>query len=299
MSRRYTNYQFALLAFSLLAAGVIFLPTVQGASTGNEVFKDGKNDVISDLKKGPLSRLQDLYDLGGEKAEDFEERPNVDISSLAITQNETYVSYQVTVEGKIRVDRNYTYYVCGYNRDDPELSDTFDFIIEYNNGMGSYRVWMEGDYVEKGNISSIDLKENSLNITMNRSRFVLGSTSESYIICAFTVLHVGEGKERFIDYVLTKNLKKDSELGMDDTTWMIAQIALIGFLIITTLILWNVWSKKKGLEQEGGVCPKCESRLDKNLDFCPHCGAFIRGPEVDKGAPKPKIVSPLDIEKEE
>lgn len=299
MSRRSLKFQFAISTFLLLAASGLLLTAVLGASTSSDEYRDKKDDVISDLKKGPLSRLQDLYDLGGEKAEDFEERPNVDISSLTVIQNETYVSYEITVEGRIRVDRNYTYYICGYSREDPELSETFDFIIEYSNGFGSYRVWEEGDYVQKGNISSIELTDNSLNITMNRSRFLLGSTSDPYIICAFTVLHIGEGKERFIDYVLTKDLRKGSQLGMDDTTWMIAQIALIGFLIITTMILWNLWSKKKGLEQQGGVCPKCESRLDKNLDFCPHCGAFIRGPEADKGAPKPRIVSPLDIEKEE
>jgi len=79
----------------------------------------------------------------------------------------------------------------------------------------------------------------------------------------------------------------------------VIQIVFIGLLVVTMFILWNFWARKKGVEQEGGVCPKCEARLDQNLDFCPHCGSFIRGPEADKENPKPRIVSPLDIETEE
>ncbi len=281
---------------SILMLFSVSLSGASRAATDQSIYRDDAEDVISDLKKGPLTRLQDLHDLEGEEAEDFAERPNVDIASLTIIQNDTYISFIVTVEGDLQMDRNYTYSICGYRSAKPDRSDTFDFIIEYSGGDSSYSVWEEGEYVEKGNVSLAKVARNSLNITMNRSRFVLGSREDPFLVCAITILYLGEGKQRYIDIVMTENLDDDMPDAFDETTWIIAQVAFIGFLIIGFMIIWNVWAKKKGMEDKGGVCPKCEYRLDKGIDFCPHCGTYIRGPEADKENPRPRIVHPLDSE---
>jgi hypothetical protein len=286
-----------ILILTMIVSYSHFMQPGLGA-TERTVINDDQDDVLSDLKKGPLTRLIDLGSLEGEEAEDFTEGPSVDISSLTIIQNDTYVSFILTVFGELKTDENYTYLICGYRSEEPNKEDTFDFILEYNSGTSTYKVWEEGDYVEKGNASLYEVTQSSLNITMNRSKFVLGSSEDPYTLCALTILYTGEGKQRYIDIVTTFDLDDDSSNGFDDTTWMIAQVVFIGFMIIGFTVLWNLWSKKKGMEETGGVCPKCEARLDQGLDFCPHCGTFIRGPEADKANPKPRIVSPL-VEDEE
>lgn len=283
-----------LICLLLLISAV--RPLAVDGATERSNFKDDTEDVISDLKKGPLNRLQDIEGLEGEEAEDFSERPNVDIASLTIIQNDTYISFLINVVEDIQSDANYTYIICGYRSADPDHKDPFDFIIEYSSGESRYRTWEEGGYRDKGNASMTEATVNTLNITMNRNKFILGSRDDPYIICAMTILYIGEGKQRYIDFVLTEELGNGGGNDFDETTWIIAQVVFIGFLIIGFTIIWNIWSKKKGVEEPGGVCPKCEARLDQGLDFCPHCGTFIRGPEADKANPKPRIVSPLDIE---
>jgi hypothetical protein len=133
---------------------------------------------------------------------------------------------------------------------------------------------------------------------MNWANFIISNRDSPYLVCGFIVMVPGEGQDRYIDYITTED--NGSNTGLTDETWMFIQVGFIGFLILTMFILWNFWAKKRNdIQQEGGVCPKCESRLDKNLDFCPHCGSFIRGPMADKENPKPRIVSPLDLEMEE
>jgi hypothetical protein len=262
----------------------------------SNVYNDKEEDVLADSKKGPLDRLMDLKNLD-DKADVFQERNNVDISSLTIISDGTHFYFIITVEGEVRSDSNYTYFVCGYTRNDPKESETFDFIISHSGGETSYVTWVEGKYVQGANISSIKFEGATLNLTIHRDHFILGSSTEPYLVCAVIVMYPGEGQDRYIDYVTTVGEEKGSEF--DSSTWMIIQVVFIGILVITMLILWNFWAKKREVEQEGGVCPKCEARLDKNLDFCPHCGTFIRGPEADKENPKPRIVHPLDIENEE
>jgi len=44
------------------------------------------------------------------------------------------------------------------------------------------------------------------------------------------------------------------------------------------------------MDQSGGVCPKCESKLDPKLEFCPSCGSYVKGPISDDGGVKPRII---------
>jgi len=287
----------AVMLVALMAA-VRVIPATADQERESVVYQDKEKDVLADSRKGPLDRLMDLKNLDAEKADEFEERPNVDIDSLKITQDGTYFSCIITVEGRIQNDRNYTYFICGYTRTDPKEEETFDFIMSYSGGETSYMVWEEGSYKEGANISLIKIEGVTLNLTMNRANFILGAPSDEFLICGIVVMYPGEGQDRYLDYVLTEGNGDSGEL-IDSETLMILQIVFIGLLVVTTFILWNFWAKKKGIEQEGGVCPKCEARLDSNLDFCPHCGTFVRGPEADRENPKPRIVSPLDIEKEE
>ncbi len=284
----------------LLLSILLISPVISGDETQKEsrTYSDKENDARVDSKKGPLDRLMDLKNLDGDEA-DIEERVNVDIRSLTIVETDkSYVSYILTVEGRIQIDSNYTYYICGYTRTDPKDSETFDFILSYSDGETYYGTWEEGEYVQGANISLIKIEGATLNLTMHRDHFILGTSTLPYLICGIVVMSPGEGQDRYIDYIVTED--EGSSNGIDQETWMYIQIGFIGLLVITMLILWNFWAKKRStVEQEGGVCPKCEAKLDKNLDFCPHCGSFIRGPEADKANPKPRIVSPLDIEKEE
>ena len=288
----------AILMVSIMASILPDASGQGGEARLSTVYQDREKDVLADSKKGPLDRLMDLRSLDGKKADEFVERPNVDIGSLTIIEDMSYFSCILTVEGRIQNDANYTYLVCGYTRSDPEETETFDFILSYSGGETSYMIWEEGDYVKGSNVSLIKLEGATLNLSMNRNHFILGTSSEEYLICGIVVMYPGEGRDRYIDYVLTTGNGGDSNT-IDADTLMIIQIVFIGLLVITMFILWNFWAKKKGIEQEGGVCPKCEARLDQNLDFCPHCGTVVRGPEADRENPKPRIVSPLDIEKEE
>lgn len=287
-----------VLTLTLLVIAVLLSPPVLAQERVSKVYQDRENDVLADSKKGPLDRLMDLRNLEGNKVDEFEERPNVDIDSLTVIQDNTYFSSIITVEGKVQNDRNYTYFICGYTRNDPEETETFDFIMYYSGGETSYTVWKEGSYQEGANISLIKIEGATLNLTMNRNNFILGTMSEEYLLCAIVVMYPGEGQDRYIDYVMTVG-GEDGEGFLDPNILMILQIVFIGLLVMTMFIIWNIWAKRKGVEEQGGVCPKCEARLDQNLDFCPHCGTFIRGPEADKENPKPRIVSPLDREKEE
>ncbi len=288
-----------LWAFLTAIAIMLIMPSlIQAIDRESTVYKDKGEDVVVDTVKGPLDRLMDLENIDGEKANDIMEAPNVDISSLTIIEDSTYVSYIITVDQKIQTDKNYTYYVCGYTREDPEDYETFDFIISYSGGETSYRTWREGKYFEGANVSMIKIEGATLNLTMNRNHFIL-NPNDPFLVCAIVVLQTGEGKDRFIDYVITNGKNGDDSAGLDETTIVVIQMIFIGILVVSMLLLWNFWARKKGPEIEGGVCPRCEARLDKNLDFCPHCGSFIRGPQADKENPKPRIVSPLDLEMEE
>ncbi|MBN1389748.1 MAG: zinc ribbon domain-containing protein [Candidatus Thermoplasmatota archaeon] len=286
------------IALTLMMLTLILLQSAMAQERVSKVYQDSENDVLADPKKGPLDRLMDLGNLDDNKAGEFEERKNVDIGSLKIVQDSTYFSCIITVRGSIENDRNYTYFICGYTRSDPDETETFDFIMSYSGGETAYTVWDEGSYVKGGNISLIKIEGATINLTMNRNNFILGTMSEEFLLCSIVVMYPGEGQDRYIDYVMTRQ-DNDGPIGLDSNTLMIMEIVFIGLVVITTFILWNFWAKRKGVEQQGGVCPKCEARLDQNLDFCPHCGTFVRGPEADKENPKPRIVSPLDIEKEE
>jgi len=278
MTRTSTRPAFAVPL--LLLTVILLMPASEAAGTQHRVLKDREKDVMEDTEKMSLDRLVDLTDFEGEKKDDFEERPSIDIESVTISENDTYVSYAISLHGEIRDSPEFTYIIAGYDRKDPRTIDPYDFIIEFNGGNATYSVWTEGSYTNGGNVSMVSYLDNEVNITMNRARFVLGSRSDPYLVAFICVFDQGLGKARYIDFLISERIDDDGGSVLDSTTSLVIQLVLIGFAFLAMLFLWNFWARKKGLEKGGGVCPKCESRLDGSLDFCPSCGTFIRGPQA-------------------
>ena len=76
------------------------------------------------------------------------------------------------------------------------------------------------------------------------------------------------------------------------------QFLVLGIAFAAVLIIWNIYNKKKEEEDQGGICPRCEARLDVSLDFCPSCGTFIRGPNARSKKVKPELAPLPELEEE-
>jgi hypothetical protein len=295
------------IVLTLFIAPAIFLalsfPTDAQATGGTTVkrYKDREEDVISDEAKRALDRFVDIEELEGEKDNDFDERKYMDIISLSIIENDTYISFSLLTFGGIRVQKEYTYTVAGYARKDFRSTEPFDFILSFSAGNATYMRWSDGSFRTEDNISSVEVQGNALNLTMNRGRFVVASRTTPLFATAIAVLETGAGKARRIDHVETRKLEDGGSKRLDDTTIIMIQLAVFGFIFLAIMVLWNVWARKKGMDQSGGVCPKCESKLDSKLEFCPSCGSYVKGPISDGAGVKPRIVElPKDPpEKEE
>ncbi len=258
--------------------------------TASKRYKDKQEDVISDEAKRSLDRFVDIEELEGEKDNDFDERKYIDLLSMTISGNDTYISFSLLTFGGIRVQKEYTYSVAGYAHRDFKTTEPFDFILTFNAGNSTYKRWSDGSFVLDTNISSVNIAGNSLNFTMNRGRFVVASRTTPLFATGIVVLDTGAGKARRIDHVETGDLDNGGSKKLDDTTIIMIQLAVFGFIFLAIMVLWNVWARKKGMDQAGGVCPKCESKLDSKLEFCPSCGSYVKGPISDVGGVKPRIV---------
>ena len=281
------------LTIALLVSG----PALALKGTTVVEMEDKVDDVLSDGDKAPLEALSTVKELRGGSVPDSTEKRAVDILSLRILENNSYISYIITVDGEIRSRPEFTYMICGYEGTSANDTDTFHFILSFSDGNSSYLQRSEGMYKKVSNLSSVSISSREINLTMHRGLFILDTRDESSIICAIAVMDPGEGKERLIDHLIEEEEKNDNWWfqDMDDLTIVMIQIGF--FIMFSTFILigYGYWMRKKGTEMEGGVCPKCEARLDANLDFCPSCGTYIRGTKADDIGPSP---SPIKLSKD-
>jgi len=254
---------------------------VSGAEPEPKVYEDGKDDVYLDNEKEPIESVSALDDLEKKKAPDTAERTTLDILSLTVTGDDTHVRFLLEMDGYVEARPEYTYVIAGYAKKDPKRTDKFDFLLRFHNGTTSHLVWGAGMFEIAENVSNVTIDGSILNITIHRSKFSLVDRADPYALTAFVYLEGGEDGDRIIDYLLTTEKKDESNGLFDPDMVLILQISFLFLLFATLLIIYNIWSKKKGEEFSGGVCPKCESRLDPNLDFCPSCGIVIRGPDAE------------------
>ena len=287
----------SLLLIWLTISLLVSVPAVAIKGTTVVEMKDRVDDVLSDGDKAPLEALSTVKELKGGSVPDSTEKRAVDILSLRILENNSYISYIITVDGEIRSRPEFTYMICGYEGTSANDTDMFHFILSFSDGNGSYYQKSEGKYKKVSNLSSVSISSREINLTMHRGLFILDSRDESSVICAIAVMDPGEGKERLIDHLIEEEEEEENWWfqDMDDLTIVMIQIGF--FIMFSTFILigYGYWMKKKGTEMEGGVCPKCESRLDANLDFCPSCGIYIRGTKADGIGPSP---SPIQLSKD-
>ncbi len=284
---------FILLTIILLVSGPVL--AIKGTTVVE--MEDRVDDVLSNGDKTPLEALSTVKELKGGSVPDSTEKRAVDILSLRVLENNSYISYIITVDGEIRSRPEFTYMICGYEGTSANDTDMFHFILSFSDGNGSYLQRGEGMYKKVSNLSSVSISPKEINMTMHRGRFILDSRDDSSVICAIAVMDPGEGKERLIDHLIEEGEGEDKEWyqELDDLTIVMIQIGFFIMLSSFILIAYGYWMKKKGTEMEGGVCPRCESRLDANLDFCPSCGSYIRGKKADGIGPSP---TPIELSKD-
>jgi hypothetical protein len=280
------------VSMTLTLAFLISVPAlVPGASFENmrSSFKDRTGDVVVDDGLSPLETLSDLNALPDRKAPESKERLSVDIVELKVLENETYVSYIIETVGPIYARSEYHYIIAGYARKVVTDTDPFDFMIIVNNRTARYLVWQQGDFSVGSNVSMVDIHASTLNVTMHRSHFLLSDRDMPHLIVAIAFLDGGLSAQRISDNLIAREEKDKGGIHLTDMQILGLQIGFIVFIFIALFVIYGIWTRKKGQAFSGGVCPKCESRLDPNLNFCPSCGTMIRGPGADASpeAPKP------------
>jgi hypothetical protein len=278
-----------MLALSLVCAIMAMLsPAAEGASFENTstVYKDPSGDVIVDDGVRALETLSDLNSLPDRKASDSKERLSVDISRLTVLENDTYISYVLEMIGPVYARSEYHYILAGYARSEVKETDPFDFMIVVNNKTATYLTWTQGDFVQGSNVTGLDIRDHVLNVTMHRSRFILGNRDTPHLIIAIAYLDQGVGRERISDHLIADEDDDGDAFKLTDAQILGLQIGFIAFVFVALFVVYGIWSRKKGQAYSGGVCPKCESRLDPNINFCPSCGTLIRGPGSEPAGPE-------------
>jgi uncharacterized OB-fold protein len=267
----------------ILVAALTAADMPYGAEPEPVVYKDETDDVLIDSEGRPPESAEDLENIGDEKAPESSETDFLDIVSLTVGGDDTYVRFILDMNGYIISGKEYVYVIAGYSEKDPKRSNKFDFMLRFNNGTMVHMKWGldTGKFEVAENISNVSIEGNLLNMTVHRSKFSLASREDPYLLCAFVYLDQGEDKEILIDYLITGKEKSEGSSIFQGDTLLMAEIGFFFLVFTALLIIYNIWSNKKGEEIQGGVCPKCESRLDPNLDFCPSCGTVIRGPKSD------------------
>lgn len=275
---------------------LLIMPAFGDIDQEERVFKDDTEDVLRTSEKRDLSRMIDLEEVDGEES-DILQVNQIDIRTFTMRSNDTYVSFVIETVGEISNQKGISYMVAGYASEGPRSTDPFDFRLVYASGNATHSVLEDGDLVPGPNVSSYEINGTRLTITMNRGRFILSDREDPYVIAAISILDPGTGEDLHIDHVLTNKKKDNDEPFIDETTLIMLEFIILGFAFVTVIIVWNVYMKKKGEEAEGGICPRCESRLDPNLDFCPSCGTFIRGPKAKSRKLTPNL-APLPEDEE-
>ncbi len=253
---------------------------------GISSYEDRTEDVVVDDGGVPLETLSDLNAIDGRKAPESKERLSVDIKALTIMENDTYVSYILETVGPIYARSEYHYVIAGYVGPKVIDTDPFAFMIVVNNKTARYMVWQQGDFSEGTNVSILDIRSNVLNITMHRRSFILSDRDTTHLIVAMAYLDQGGSAQRISDHLVAREDEDDGGFRFTDAQILGLQIGFIALIFIALFVIYSVWSRKKGQAFAGGVCPKCESRLDPNLNFCPSCGTIIRGPGAETAKEK-------------
>jgi hypothetical protein len=280
----------------VIAALSLILISVHGAVDQEErVYKDKSEDVIRTSEKRDLSRMIDLEEIEGDKSEILQVN-QIDIRKLTIRGNDTYVSFSMETLGEISDQKGISYIFSGYATDDPRSTDPFDFKLVYSSGNASHLILQDGNLIPGPNVSSFEINGTRLTITMNRGRFILSDREDPFTVAAITLLDPGPGEDQHMDHALSNKKDDGSKPFIDETTLIMLEFIILGFAFITVIIVWNVYMKRKGEENQGGICPRCESKLDPNLDFCPSCGTFIRGPKARSKKQRPGLVAPPEEE---
>jgi len=260
----------------LAALILLMIPWAEGAGTRSTVLEDKKDDVIGDSTKLGIDNLDTLLSIDGTSQKDSAEKRATDILKFEVLQNDSYISFILTMDGDIRVRPEFSYNIgrtaAGVNTTAP-----FDFVISYTNLNGSYLTWKEGRFQKEGNISRVEISGYSINLTMHRRDLGMGAGEELGDVVGYVIMDPGGEKERLIDHVYGGKEDNDKGFVIDDFTLMMFQIVFFLSVFLVILLIYNYWARRKGMVEEGGVCPVCESRLDKSLDFCPSCGTYVRG----------------------
>jgi hypothetical protein len=284
----------SITASTAIIVLMLVLPAMGAVDQEEKVYKDRTEDVIRTSEKRDLSRMIDLEEVEGEKS-DILQVNQIDIRSFTIRSNDTYISFILETVGDISNQKGISYMIAGYASEDPRSTDPFDFRLVYSSGNATHFILQEGDLVPGSNVSSYGINGTRLTMTMNRGRFVLSDREDPFVITGICILDPGPGEDLHIDYIVTVKQDEGKKPIIDETTLIMLEFIILGFAFVTVIIVWNVYMKRKGEETEGGICPRCESRLDPNLDFCPSCGIFIRGPKAKSRKLKPGI-APLPDE---
>jgi len=283
----------------IAAMAAVFCMIFQAAAVSDNVthtYKDGTGDVISTVMKRDMTRMVDLFEVEGEVDMDFKQSNQIDIVSFSVRGNDSLISFTIETRGDIGKQEEFTYRIAGYADRNAKETQPYDFMIDVKHHNATYYELRDGRFKAAYNVSSLNISGESLTVTMNTGTFILKSPEDPYILVSIAMLDEGEGGKLFMDHA-TSSEASDSRSRIDDTTLILLEFVILGFAFITVIIVWNVYMKRKGEENEGGICPRCESRLDPNLDFCPSCGTFVRGPGAKDLRKKPELAPlPEDLE---
>ena len=285
-----------ILAVTMILFGSFVLADDDSDGMDIKIFNDDQDDGITTTVKRDLTRLVDLKDIKGEKIENLQQESQVDIDSLTIKQDDTFTWFIIQTHGDISNHEQFSYHIAGYVSEDPKETDPYDFRIIYENRTAVYYELVEGTFMASGPVSNVEIDGKMLTIQVNKGNFILSNREDPYLIAAIVVLDEGIGKDLHIDYVLTSASGNGKGDTIDETTLIMIQFGILGFAFIAVIVIWKLYLQKKGDEDQGGICPRCEARLDSNLDFCPSCGTFIRGPKAKLTPKKPDLAPILDEE---
>ena len=284
---------------AISALTVLLLLTLASAqmTTSESVYKDKTGDVKWSKEKRDLTRLVDLKDIEGEPSE-IDEKENVDLVKFTVKENSTFITFMIETKENIGTQDQFYYVIAGYSDDEAKNTEPYDFRLIFNQNNVSYLVFEGGSYVEGHPVSSFNVDKEILTIEVNKGNFVLndGKVPSSFAVFAYLDVEIEQFEGFHIDYIITSEDDDDDKPFLDDNTIILIQFLVLGIAFAVMIVVWNVYNKKKEEENQGGICPRCEARLDVSLDFCPSCGTFIRGPNAKSKKIKPEMAPLPDPE---
>jgi hypothetical protein len=266
-------------------------------TTSEKVHKDKNGDVIWSKDRRDLTRMVDLKDIDGEDSE-INEKENVDIRKFTIRENSTFITFKIETRENIGTQEQFFYVIAGYSSDDHRSTDPYDFRLIFNQNNVTYLVLEEGEFVEGHPVSAYGVEKEILTIEVNKGNFNLqdGTIPSSFAVFAYLDVKVEQFDGHHIDFLITDDDDDKDDPLLDENSIVLIQFLILGLAFAVVLIVWNIYNKRKEEEDQGGICPRCEARLDVSLDFCPSCGTFIRGPKARSKKVKPELAPLPDME---